>query len=94
MSLATISQLAADFGVHRTTVAAHLDRHQIPRHHEETAWDVDILNEAAEMYASGRSLAAVASQFGVDAQTVANRFRRAGISIRPRRGWPSRHIAH
>lgn len=35
---ATINQLAADLGVHRTTVAAHLDRHQVPRHHEQTAW--------------------------------------------------------
>jgi hypothetical protein len=41
------------------------------------------------MYAAGSSLAHVADQFGVDAQTVANRFRRAGIPVRPRRGWSS-----
>lgn len=32
----TINQLAADFGVHRTTVAAHLDHYQIPRDREQT----------------------------------------------------------
>ncbi len=44
---ATISQLAADLGVHRTTVAAHLDRHQVPRHHEQTACGDCTLREAA-----------------------------------------------
>ena len=82
----SISQLAVDFSVHRTTVTAHLDRHQIPRHHERVTWDDGTLREAAEMYASGLSLADVAERFGVDAQTVANRFRRAGVRVRPRRG--------
>ena len=84
---ASISQLAAGFGVHRTTVAAHLDRHGVPRHYARTAWDDRALEEAAEMYAAGLSLADVAARFGVDAQTVANRLRRAGRPIRPRRGW-------
>ena len=86
----TISQLAADYGVHRTTVTSHLDRHGVPRHSEQTAWNDKILSHAAELYATGRSLADVADQFGVDAQTVANRFRRAGVTVRPRRGWTSR----
>lgn len=33
----TISRLAAEFGVHRTTVAAHLERHGVPRHSEQAA---------------------------------------------------------
>jgi len=86
---ATISQLAIEFGVHRTTVAGHLDRHQVPRHRERTAWDSGTLEEAAELYASGRSLADVADRFGIDAQTVANRFRRAGVAVRPRRRRPT-----
>ena len=86
---ATISQLAVDFGIHRTTVAGHIDRHGVPRHSELTVWDDSILREAAELYAAGSSLADVAHQFGVDAQTVANRFRRAGVAVRPRRGWTS-----
>lgn len=34
---ATISQLADEFGIHRTTVAGHLDRHGVPRHSQQTA---------------------------------------------------------
>ena len=91
----TISQLAAENGVHRTTVAGHLDRHRVARHNEQRAWDDEILNQAADVYATGRSLADVADQFGVDAQTVANRFRRAGIAVRARRGWtPRGHSEH
>ena len=84
---ATINQLADKFGVHRTTVAAHLDRHGVPRHHDRTEWDDGDLEHAAEMYAAGLSLADLAAVFEIDAQTVANRFRRAGRPIRPRRGW-------
>jgi hypothetical protein len=87
---ATISQLAVDFGIHRTTVTGHLDRHGIPRHSEQTAWDDEILTQAADLYATGLSLADVGHRFGVDAQTVASRFRRAGVTVRPRRGWAAR----
>ena len=31
---ATINQLAAEFGIHRATVATHLDRQGVPRHSE------------------------------------------------------------
>jgi transposase-like protein len=79
-----------EFGIHRTTVTGHLDRHGVPRHSEQTAWDDETLEQAAELYATGLSLAAVAHRFGIGAQTVANRFRRAGLPVRPRRGWPSR----
>jgi hypothetical protein len=88
---AGISRLAAKWGVHRTTVAGHLDRRKIPRHHERSAWDDDALASAAEMYAAGLSLADVGAQFRIDAQTVANRFRRAGVPVRPRRGWRPRN---
>ena len=91
---ATSSPLAGEFGIHRTTVSGHLDRHGIPRHSEQTAWDDETLDEAAELYATGLSLAAVANRFGVDPQTVANRFRRAVIPIRPRRGSQSHHPLH
>jgi transposase-like protein len=51
----------------------------------------EILAAAATLYATGLSLAAVAARYGIDPQTVANRSRRAGIPIRPRRGWPPQH---
>ena len=87
---ATISQLAVEFGIHRTTVAGHLDRHGVARHNEQRVWDDQILRQAAELYATGLSLADVADQFGIDAQTVANRFRRAGLPVRSRRGSSAR----
>lgn len=84
---ATIRQLAYDFDIHRSTVAAHLDRRQIPRREAKTAGDDTTLAEAAESYATGSSLADVARRYGIDPQTVANRFQRAGVPVRPRRGW-------
>ena len=66
---ASISQLAAGFGVHRTTVAAHLDRLDVPRHHARTAWDDRALEEAAELYAAGLSLADLADRYQIDAAT-------------------------
>ena len=36
---ASISQLATEFGIHRTTVAGHLDRRGVARHSEQTAWN-------------------------------------------------------
>ncbi|MCP3938509.1 MAG: hypothetical protein GY708_24440 [Actinomycetia bacterium] len=87
---ATIGQVAADIGVHRTTVAAHLERRGVPRHSEQAAWETDTLREAAEQYAPGLSLADLADRYRIDAQTVANRFRRTGVTVRPRRGWSSR----
>jgi len=86
---ATIRHLAAEFGIHRTTVVGHLDRHGVPRHSELAVRESGTLEEAAGLYASGLSLADVADRFGIDAQTVANRFRRAGVAVRPRRGRPS-----
>jgi lambda repressor-like predicted transcriptional regulator len=88
---ATINELAHQYGLHRTTVAAHLDRNHIERHHPHTEWANETLTAAADLYASGLSLAAVAARYGIDPQTVANRFRRAGIPVRTRRGWPPQH---
>ena len=84
----TINELAPRDRIHRSTVTATLNRHHVERHHSQTEWTSEILADAADLYASGLALAAVAARYGVDPQTVANRFRRAGIPVRPRRGWP------
>ncbi len=81
--------LAQRFAVHRTTVMTHLRRRHIPPRPILTVWDHDTLNAAADLYTSGESLASVAARFDVDPSTVANRFRRASVTIRPRRGWIS-----
>ena len=85
---ATINELADQYGIHRSTVATMLDRDHVERHHSRTAWTSKTLADAAGLYANGLSLAAVAARYGIDPQTVANRFRRAGIPVRTRRGWP------
>ena len=83
------AELADRFGMHRRTIAAHLDCAGVLR--RCAGWDDTILAEAAALYGSGASLLDVGRRFGVDAKTVANRFSRAGIGTRPRRGWPSIH---
>jgi len=88
---ATITELAHRYGLHRTTVTATLDRHHVERHHAHSEWTSETLAEPADLYAAGLSLAAVAARYGIDPQTVANRFRRAGLPIRTRRGWPAQH---
>jgi transposase len=72
----SIEGLAEHFGVHRTTVMAHLRRREVELRAAFTAWDHDDLRAAAAHYASGASLASVAARFGVDPSTVANRLRR------------------
>ncbi|HEX9505246.1 MAG TPA: hypothetical protein VGA62_04500 [Acidimicrobiia bacterium] len=39
------------------------------------------------MYLDGKSLATVAEEFNVAVRTLRREFRKAGTSIRPRRGW-------
>jgi AraC-like DNA-binding protein len=84
---ATIKQLADRFRISRTTVMAHLDRQGVQRRAIAKQWDHETLASAARTYQSGSSLADIAAHFGLDPSTVANRFRRADVAIRPRRGW-------
>lgn len=51
------------------------------------------IRTAAEQYATGMSLANVAAEYGLDAHTIANRFRPAGIPVPSRLGWRSHHTA-
>jgi hypothetical protein len=83
----TVNDLADRFRINRTTVIAHLNRHGVERRAVAKQWGHKTLASAARSYADGSSLADLAAQFGLDPSTVANRFRRAGIPIRPRRGW-------
>jgi transposase-like protein len=84
---ATIKELAGRFSINRTTVLAHLDRRGVQRRATAKQWDHETLASAARSYENGSSLADIAEQHGLDPQTVANRLRRAGVTIRPRRGW-------
>ena len=84
---ATIKQLVERFCISRTTVMAHLDRREVQRRATAKQWDLETLASAARTYQSGSSLADIAAHFELDPSTVANRLRRAGVPIRPRRGW-------
>lgn len=84
----TIRAIAERHRLHRTTIAAHLDREGIEQRAASRAWSDQDLAQAAAMYANGASLKAIAARYDISPSTVANRFRRAGVLIRARRGWP------
>ena len=79
-----VADIAARFGVSRTTVHDHVGHRGLRRRRD--GWTDQQLRAASGLYAQGASLVAVGHRFGVDASTVRNRFRRSGIPIRPRRG--------
>ena len=79
-----VRDIAARFGVSRTTVIGHVTRQGLPHRRD---WTSAELATAVDLYAAGHSLAEVGQRLGVDKSTVANRFRRAGVQTRPRRGW-------
>lgn len=90
---ASIRQLLARYGINRTTVLAHLKRRDIPtRANRRKLTDVTV-QHAASLYTAGRSLATIGRVLCVDPSTVAKELRQAGVSIRPRRGWPRKHPA-
>jgi AraC-like DNA-binding protein len=76
----TINAVAREFKLHRTTVTAILDRHDVPvRPHYMTQSHVD---QARVLYESGSSLARIGDRLGFDAQTVRTHLFRAGVQIR------------
>jgi DNA invertase Pin-like site-specific DNA recombinase len=80
----TIDELASTFGIHRTTVMAHLERQGVPRRNGAVTKNI---NEAIRLYEEGWSLARVGEHFGVDGETVRRALRAGGVNLRPRRGW-------
>ena len=52
------------------------------------------VNEAAELYAAGRSLAWLGSRYDVSHTTIAYALRRQGVPLRPRPGWISPPALH
>lgn len=78
-----IDELAGRFGIHRTTVMTHLDRHGVERRTGNVQRRID---EALRLYESGWSLARIGTEFGVNAETARRALRGAGVSMRPRPG--------
>jgi hypothetical protein len=61
-----VRDIAARFGVSRTTVLGHATRRALPRR-SDNGWSHDELRTAANLYADGHSLAVVGQRFGVHA---------------------------
>ena len=66
-----------------TTTTQTLDASQI----QEKIARFRQIKEAITLYTEGQSLLKLANHFGVATDTVAHALRRAGVILRPRRGW-------
>ena len=72
--------LAERYQISRQTVSNILERHGVHRRYNLLSRrDIE---KAVRLYQSGHSLATVGTKLGVNATTVLNAFRRAGISTR------------
>lgn len=81
-----VDELASRFQVDQSTVQRHVRRHDLPRRSPRLGPRQS--EEAARQYLAGRSLAKLSEHFGVATDTVALALRRAGVTLRGRRGWP------
>ena len=75
-----MDELAAEFRVHRVTVAAHLRRLAVPLRRRGLC--NDDLSEAARLYHAGWSLARLGEKYGCHAETVRRALTQAGITVR------------
>jgi hypothetical protein len=69
----TLDELAAAFGIHRTTVMAHLERQGAPRRSGIVTKNI---NEATRLYEAGWSLAQVGERLHVDGEPFVGHFER------------------
>ena len=84
---ASTRDLAAVFGVHRTTVVSHLERCGVPRRAHVRKLSDQQIRDASGEYLAGDSLKTLGERYGVDAATIRTHLVRAGVQLRPRRGW-------
>lgn len=83
----SVRQLTEAWGIHRTTVLDHLQRHDVPRRVSKRKMTDAMVREAAKHYNAGRSLATLGQRYSVDPQTVSRELKKAGIQIRPPGRW-------
>ena len=83
----SLPALAEDLGVHRRTIAAHLDLRGVQRRLNVRKMSQLDVGDAARRYRAGDSLAAIAQVYKVHAATVRRELLRAGVRIRPRPGF-------
>jgi DNA-directed RNA polymerase specialized sigma24 family protein len=71
----TVLELAAAFGVHRTTVIGHLRARGVVTRYRKVS-ERDVI-KAAKLRAEGWTFAEIGAHFGVQPSTVLNRLRQA-----------------
>jgi DNA-binding CsgD family transcriptional regulator len=81
---ATVYELAAEFGCHRTTVAAQLKRLGIAMRLRTPT--TDVIDSMVRLYASGLSHLEVGKQLGYSANTVRNHLRERQVKARDTHG--------
>ena len=83
----SLRELSTEFHVHRGTVTAHLERRGVLRRSNLRKLTDENVAKASLRYEAGQSLVVVGKAFGVSAETVRKELRRAGLTIRARRGF-------
>ncbi len=81
----TIRELTVQFGFHKTTVTAVLERAGINRRIRTIS--AEEVAQAAQLYNEGLSTAVIGARLGFSPETIHSNFMRQGMEIRPRRGW-------
>ena len=77
---ATVLELAAAHGVHRTTVLTLLERNRVPR--RGRIWTPDLMELAIWLYVQGSSRASIGREFKVSPETVRHHLQTAGVPLR------------
>ena len=75
-----VRDLADRYRVNRNTVIQHINRSGVRCHYP--AMNPEEVEEAAQLYESGRSLVSVSEHFGVNATTVRSALLKAGVAMR------------
>ena len=82
---ATLSELSDRFGKHRRTISIELERRGVARRYRLV--EGKRLQQAIQCYQSGLSVISIAKELGVAGDTVHKALTKAGVKLRPRRGW-------
>lgn len=76
-------ELAGEYGVHKRTVANHLQRRGISRRVTGRQMTDNQVEQAKVLYADFVSLSRIGERFGVDGSVVSTELRKIGVAIRP-----------
>lgn len=80
-----VADIAKQYGIHRATVTAIVERNQIGLRTRGLS-EAQVLQAIAE-YQSGDSLRTLGERYGVHPSTINHTLQRHGVSLRKRNGW-------